>query len=69
MHTVFVTFKAIHRFVLAAKLTSQKWRPSGINYVHSYISGTQSVNTTPFCTCTQTLVPGHKRVDRPVEAG
>ena len=26
------------------------------NYVHSHISGTQSVNTTPFCAGTQTLV-------------
>ena len=36
------------------------------NYVHSHISGTQSVNTTPFCACTQALVPGHP-ADSPVE--
>ena len=30
------------------------------NYVHSHISDTQGVNTTPFCACTQTLVPGHQ---------
>ena len=65
----FCTFEAVHCFVLAAKITSQKWRLTGNNYVHSYISGTQGVNTTPFCTCTQALVPGHKRVDSPIEAG
>ena len=30
------------------------------NYVHSHISGTQSVNTTPFCASTQARVPGHQ---------
>ena len=30
------------------------------NYVHSYISGTQGVNTTPFCAGTQALSPGHQ---------
>ena len=30
------------------------------SYIHSYISGTQAVNTTLFCTGTQAMVPGHK---------
>ena len=30
------------------------------NYVHSHISGTQCVNTTPFCASTQALVPEHQ---------
>ena len=30
------------------------------NYVHSHKSGIQSVNTTPFCACTQALVPEHR---------
>ena len=29
-------------------------------YVHSHMSGTQSVNTTPFCAGTQVLVPEHQ---------
>ena len=30
------------------------------NYVHSYISDTQGVNTTPFCAGAQALVPEHQ---------
>ena len=30
------------------------------NYVHSHMSGTQSVNTAPFCAGTQVLVPEHQ---------
>ena len=30
------------------------------NDVHSHMSGTQSVNTTPFCSGTQALVPEHQ---------
>ena len=30
------------------------------NYEHSHISGTQSVNTAPFCAGTQALVPEHQ---------
>ena len=30
------------------------------SYVHSYISGTQAVNTTLFCTGTQAMVPRHQ---------
>ena len=33
-----------------------KWR----TYVHSHISGTQVVNTPPFCAGTQAFVPGHQ---------
>ena len=59
----FCKFLAVHCFVLAAislcfKVASDraKWN----NYVHSHISGTQSVNTTPFCASTQALVYDHQ---------
>ena len=35
-------------------------RAKSIFYVHSYISGTQGVNTKPFCASTQALFPGHQ---------
>ena len=40
-----------------------KWRLTGRNSGH--ISGTQSVNTIPFCAGTQALVPENKHVDSP----
>ena len=36
------------------------------NYVYSYMSGTQGVNTTPFCDGTQALVPGRKVWTAPI---
>ena len=59
----FCKFRAVHCFVLAAKLIFQSGIWQGkmeYNYVHSHILGTQSVNTTPFCAVTQELVPKHQ---------
>ena len=62
VHTIFVSsWQSTTLFSLLSscfKMASdrEKWS----NYVHSHISDTQGVNTTPFCACTQTLVPGHQ---------
>ena len=57
----FCKLRAVHCFVLAAQLVS-KWCLTGRNgitmYTVSHISGTQSVNTTPFCAGVQSLVLG-----------
>ena len=53
MHNVFVSPGAVHSFVLYSllsscfKMASEKAKWS--DYPHSYISGTQGVNTTPCC--------------------
>ena len=53
VHNVFVSSGAVHSFVLYSllsscfKMASEKAKWS--DYPHSYISGTQGVNTTPCC--------------------
>ena len=62
VHTIFVS--SVQSTALFLPLSSYfkvapdraKWS----NYVHSHISGTQSVNTTPFCAVTQALVLKHQ---------
>ena len=44
--------------MLGFKMASDRAKWS--NYEHSLISGTQTVNTTPFCAGTQALVPGYQ---------
>ena len=62
VHTIFVgSGKATAFFSLLSscfKMASDraKWG----NYIHSHISGTQSVNTAPFIAGTQVLVPEHQ---------
>ena len=62
VHTIFVSAgQSTALFSLLSscfKMASDRAKWS--NYVHSHISGTQSVNTTPFCASTQALVPNHQ---------
>ena len=63
MHTIFVSSKVVHCFVLAAISECFKMAPDWAkrsNYVHSHKSGIQSVNTTSFCAGIQALVPKHQ---------
>ena len=68
VHTIFVSSgRSTALFSLLSscfKMASNRVKWS--NNKHSHISGTQSVNTTPFCAGTQALVPVH-RVDSPLE--
>ena len=43
-----------HVFFLKLRLTRGKWS----NYVHSYISGTHGVNSTPLWAGTKAMIPG-----------
>ena len=62
VHAIFVSsVQSTALFLLLSsyfKVASDRAKWS--NYVHSHISGTQSVNTTPFCAVTQALVPKHQ---------
>ena len=59
MYSVFASSGAVHSFVLYSllsscfKMASEKAKWS--DHLHSYISGTQCVNTTPFCVVTPAL--------------
>ena len=67
VHTIFVSFgqSTAMYSLLSARFKKASVRAKWSNYVHSHISSTQSVNTTPFCANTQALVARHLSVDRP----
>ena len=62
VHTTFVSFRqftALFSLLNSCfKMASDRTKWS--NYVHSHMSGIQSVSTTPFCACTLALVPEHQ---------
>ena len=62
MHTIFVSsWQSTALFsLLSACFKMESDRAKYSNYVHSHISGTQRVNTAPFCADTQALVPEHQ---------